>query len=138
MARLEVKLLGFPSLRLGGRGVDLPLRKGLGLLAYLADARTPVGRDHMAGLLWPEAEADAVRGRLRRTLHKIHVPVTVDVIDADRTTLALVSSVEARTDTHAFEAACTAGEVNKALLEGTLAHAPEGGPEHMMKVGDFG
>src|SRR6516162_8092447 len=99
MARLEVKLLGFPSLRLGGRGVDLPLRKGLGLLAYFADARTPVGRDHMAGLLWPEAEADAVRGRLRRTLHKIHVPVTVDVIDADRTTLALVSSVEARTDT---------------------------------------
>jgi hypothetical protein len=41
----------------------------------LADARTPVGRDHMVGMLWPEADA---------------------------------------------------------------AHAPEGGPEHMMKVGDFG
>src|SRR5215831_3960706 len=24
------------------------------------------------------------------------------------------------------------------VLEGTLAHAPEGSPEHMMKVGDFG
>ena len=24
------------------------------------------------------------------------------------------------------------------VLEGTLAHAPEDGPEHMMKVGDFG
>jgi hypothetical protein len=26
----------------------------LGLVAYLADARAPVGRDHMAGLLWPD------------------------------------------------------------------------------------
>jgi quercetin dioxygenase-like cupin family protein len=24
------------------------------------------------------------------------------------------------------------------VLEGTLAHEPDGGPEHMMKVGDFG
>src|SRR5262245_63073040 len=34
MARLEVQLLGFPSLRLDGRGVDLALRKGLGLISY--------------------------------------------------------------------------------------------------------
>jgi hypothetical protein len=33
MARLEVRLLGFPSLRLDGRGVNLTLRKGLGLIA---------------------------------------------------------------------------------------------------------
>jgi pimeloyl-ACP methyl ester carboxylesterase len=52
---------------------------------------------------------------LRRTLHKIHVAFTVDVIDADRTTLALASSIEARIDTHAFEAACAAGELNEAL-----------------------
>jgi len=115
MARLEVQLLGFPSLRLEGRGVDLTLRKGLGLLAYLADARTPVGRDHMAGLLWPEADADAARGRLRRTLHKIRVAFGVDVIDADRTTLALAPSIGPRVDTHAFEAACAAGELNEAL-----------------------
>src|SRR5262245_55804069 len=115
MARLEVQLLGFPSLRLDGRGVDLTLRKGLGLLAYLADARAPVGRDHMAGLLWPEADADAARGRLRRTLHKIRIAFTVDVIDADRTTLALAPSIEASVDTHAFEAACAAGALSEAL-----------------------
>jgi len=102
-------------LRLDGRGLDLTLRKGLGLLAYLADARTPVGRDHMAGLLWPEADADTAHARLRRTLHKIRVALIVDVIDADRTTLALAPSIEARVDTHAFEAACAAGELNEAL-----------------------
>src|SRR5262245_13395246 len=81
MAGLEVQLLGFPSLRLDGRCVDLALRKGLGLISYLADARAPVGRDHMAGLLWPDADADAARGRLRRTFHKIGATFAADVID---------------------------------------------------------
>jgi DNA-binding SARP family transcriptional activator/pimeloyl-ACP methyl ester carboxylesterase len=115
MAHLEVRLLGFPSLGFDSRDVDLTLRKGMGLLAYLADARTSVGRDHMAGLLWPEADADAARARLRRTLHKIRVALTVEVIDADRSTLVLAPSIGTRVDTHAFEAACAAGEWNEAL-----------------------
>jgi DNA-binding SARP family transcriptional activator len=115
MAYLEVQLLGFPSLRLDGRGIDVALRKGLGLIAYLADARAPVGRDHMAGLLWPEADAAAARGRLRRTLHKIGVAFAADVIAADRTSLALAPLVEARVDVHAFEAACATGELNEAV-----------------------
>src|SRR5262245_2433895 len=115
MARLEIQLLGFPSLRLDGRGVDLPLRKGLGLIAYLADARAPVARDHMASLLWPEADAGAARGRLRRTLHKIGAVFAVDVIDADRTSLALAPSLGLRVDAHAFEAASAAGKLDEAL-----------------------
>ena len=93
----------------------LALRKGLGLISYLADARAPVGRDHMASLLWPEADVEAARSRLRRTLHKIRVAFTVDVIEADRTSIALAPSIEARIDAHAFEAACVAGELNEAL-----------------------
>jgi len=69
----------------------------------------------MASLLWPEADAEAARSRLRRTLHKIRVAFTVDVIEADRTSLALAPSIEARIDAHAFEAACVAGELNEAL-----------------------
>jgi len=115
MVRLEVQLLGFPSLRLDGRGVDLGLRKGLALISYLADARAPVSRDHVASLLWPEADAEAARGRLRRTLHKIRVGLKVDVIEADRTSLALAPMIEARIDAHAFEAACAAGEMSEAL-----------------------
>ena len=115
MACLDVQLFGFPSLRLDGREVELALRKGLSLLAYLADGRSPAGRDQMAGLLWPEADADAARGMLRRTLHKIRVAFGVDVIDAGRTVLALAPSIGARVDTHAFEAACTAGDLDEAL-----------------------
>jgi len=115
MTSLEVQLLGFPTVRLDGRGVDLTLRKGLALIAYLADARAPVGRDHMASLLWPDAGADTARSRLRRTLHKIGTAFAADAIDADRSSLTLAPSIEARLDVHAFEAACAAGELNEAL-----------------------
>jgi DNA-binding SARP family transcriptional activator len=112
---LEVQLLGFPSVRVDGRSVDLALRKGLALIAYLAEARAPVGRDHMAGLLWPDADADAARARLRRTLHRIGAAFTAGLIDADRSSLALAPSIETRIDTHAFETACAAGELSEAL-----------------------
>src|SRR5262245_18764200 len=116
MARLEIQLLGCPCLHLDGRGVDLPLRKGLGLIAYLADARVPVARDHMASLLlWPEADAEVARGRLRRTLHKIGAAFAVDVIDADRASLALEPSLGLRVDAREFEAACASGELHEAL-----------------------
>jgi DNA-binding SARP family transcriptional activator/pimeloyl-ACP methyl ester carboxylesterase len=114
MARLELQLFGYPSARLDARGVDLTLRRGLGLLAYVADARRAVGRDLVASLLWPEADVEAARGRLRRTLHKIHVAFSADVIDADRTSLGLAPSLDVHIDTHAFEAACDAGELDEA------------------------
>src|SRR5262245_27277419 len=124
MARLEVQLFGFPCLRLDGCTVDLALRKGLGLMAYLAEARAPVSREHLAGLFWPEADEAAARGRLRRTLHKIRAAFAIDVVDADRTSLALAPSLQARIDTHAFEAACAAGELDEAmrLYAGAFLH----------------
>src|SRR5262245_39196350 len=126
MVRLEVQLLGFPSLRLDGRTVDIALRKGLALIAYLADARAPVGRDHMAGLLWPDADADAARGRLRRTLHKVGAAFGAGIVHADRSSLALAPSVEAHIDTHAFEAACASGALHDALrlYAGDFLHGP--------------
>ena len=114
MAQLELKLFGFPSARLGARPVNLSLRKGLGLLAYVADVGRPVGRDVMASLLWPESDNEGARGSLRRTLHKIHTAFQADVISADRTSLILAPSLAARIDTHAFEAACDSGELEKA------------------------
>jgi DNA-binding SARP family transcriptional activator/pimeloyl-ACP methyl ester carboxylesterase len=124
MALLELQLFGFPSQRLDGRGVDLALRKGLGLIAYLADARTPVGREHMAGLRWPEADTDTARSRLRHTLHKIRLAFAVDVIEADRTSLALAPSLRTSVDVHAFETACAEGELNEAvrLYAGDFLH----------------
>jgi DNA-binding SARP family transcriptional activator/pimeloyl-ACP methyl ester carboxylesterase len=114
MPRLELHLLGYPSTRLDGRAIDLKLRKGLGLLAHLADARSPVGRDLMASLLWPEADTETARRRLRRTLHRIRVAFASEVVAADRTTLRLAPAFDTYVDVHAFEAACDAGDLAEA------------------------
>jgi DNA-binding SARP family transcriptional activator/pimeloyl-ACP methyl ester carboxylesterase len=115
MARLDIQLFGFPSARLDGRAVELSLRKGLAVLAYVADTRGPVGRDHLATVLWPEADTEAARGRLRRTLHKIRVAFAADVIGADRTSLWLAPGLEPGVDTHAFAAACAVGKLDAAV-----------------------
>jgi DNA-binding SARP family transcriptional activator/pimeloyl-ACP methyl ester carboxylesterase len=115
MPRLEVRLLGFPALSVDGERVGLALRKGLALLAYLADAQAPVSRDQIAALLWPEADTEASRSRLRRTLHKINAACPSAIVQGDRTTLALSPAYEIRVDTHAFEAACGRGDLDDAL-----------------------
>jgi len=114
MARVELKLFGFPAARLDAHKVNLSLRKGLGLLAYVADVCRPVGRDVMASLLWPESDSEEARGSLRRTLHKIHIAFQANVICADRTSLILAPSLAASIDTHEFETACDTGEMEKA------------------------
>ena len=71
MERLELRLLGFPEFRLNGWRVELALRKAAALLITLAEAGDPVARDVAATLLWPEADEEAARACLRRTLYKI-------------------------------------------------------------------
>lgn len=115
MQRLDLQLLGYPRARLDAYERNLALRKALALLAFLAEARAPVGRERMASLLWPDADAEAARGRLRRTLHKIRVALAADVIEADRTSVAFAKSLDVRVDAQSFESACDAGQLEEAL-----------------------
>lgn len=114
MPCLEVRLLGFPALSLDGQRVGLALRKGLALVAYLADMRAPVSRDQIATLLWPEADAEAARARLRRTLHKVNAAFPASLVQGDRATLSLSPAFETRVDTQAFETACGSGAFDEA------------------------
>jgi DNA-binding SARP family transcriptional activator len=114
MARLDLQLLGFPRVRLGVREVSLSLRKGLAMIAYLAEAKGPTSRDNLSALLWPEADAEAARAGLRRTLYRLRSTLGTEVIEADRTSLSLARSLDLRVDTHDFEAACDKGELEDA------------------------
>ena len=71
--RVELRLMGFPQIRLNDRPVTFGLRKGLALLAYLVIEGRPLERDEIAGLLWPETDDSAARARLRRTLHELQL-----------------------------------------------------------------
>ncbi|MBZ9675645.1 alpha/beta fold hydrolase [Mesorhizobium sp. ES1-1] len=114
MERLELRLLGFPQFRLDGRRVELALRKAAALLIHLAEAGGPIARDVAATLLWPEADADAARARLRRTLYKIRMAFGCEIIAAGAASLALAPSLSVEIDAGAFERACDAGRFEAA------------------------
>lgn len=106
---LEIKALGLPRFFLNGQEIDLTLRKAAALLVYLADAGAPVSREVLATLLWPEADHDNTRARLRRTLYKIRKAFGADIIEADREKLKFSSAVDITCDAHDFGAACNRG-----------------------------
>ncbi|MDH3233538.1 MAG: alpha/beta fold hydrolase [Alphaproteobacteria bacterium] len=114
MARLDLQLLGYPSLSLDGRGVELSLRKGAALIAYLADARAPVSRELLATLLWPDADSASGRARLRRTMHRSRAALGVELFAADRDAVRLAPTLDVHVDALAFEQAGDAGDFEAA------------------------
>jgi DNA-binding SARP family transcriptional activator/pimeloyl-ACP methyl ester carboxylesterase len=109
MERLEFRLLGFPEFRINGRRVPLALRKAAALLIFLAEAGGPVARETAATLLWPEADEEAARARLRRTLYKIRVAFRSKLVAASSTTLSLHPALSIEVDSKAFEYTCDSG-----------------------------
>ncbi|WP_174543187.1 alpha/beta hydrolase [Paraburkholderia monticola] len=110
MALFSVRTLGFPEIRRDGQLCQLPLRKGLALLIYLAEAKGAVAREVIATMLWPECGEDVVRARLRRLLHRLQLMLGDDVLTTDRSTVRWSSALELRVDSQLFEQACDRGE----------------------------
>jgi DNA-binding SARP family transcriptional activator/pimeloyl-ACP methyl ester carboxylesterase len=133
MARFGVRTLGFPEIRRDDRLCPLALRKGLALLAYLAEAKSAVGRDVLAAMFWPESSEEVVRARLRRLLHRLQQVLGDDVLAADRSTVRWSSALELEVDSRLFEQACDRGAFEQAcrlylgdFLEG---FSPGGSPQ---------
>jgi DNA-binding SARP family transcriptional activator/predicted ATPase len=71
MSCLKLYLLGPPRIELNDRLMELPRRKVMALLIYLAVTRKHHRRDTLATLLWPDSGDAAARGALRRELHAL-------------------------------------------------------------------
>ena len=65
---LHLTALGSPEVHLGEKLLILPTRKTLALLFYLAVEARNLPREHLAALLWPEANAERSYASLRNTL----------------------------------------------------------------------
>src|SRR5580704_17473760 len=102
MALISVRTLGFPEIRRDDRLCQLPLRKGLALLVYLAEAKGSVGRDVLATMLWPEDCEEVVRARLRRLLHRIQLTLGDDVLATDRSTVRWSAAIDLQVDSQLF------------------------------------
>src|SRR6185295_18832509 len=110
MASFSLRTLGLPEIRRDGEPCPLTLRKGLALVAYLAEAKGPVGREVIATMLWPEDAEDLVRTRLRRLLHRVQLALGDDVLVADRTTIRWSPATALQVDSRLFEQACEKGD----------------------------
>jgi DNA-binding SARP family transcriptional activator/pimeloyl-ACP methyl ester carboxylesterase len=117
MALFRVRTLGYPDIRRDGRPCPLPLRKGLALLVYLAEAKGPVGRDVVATMLWPDSSEDVVRARLRRLMCRLRLTLGDDVLTTDRSTVRWSSAIDLQLDSHLFEQACDGGEFERACRQ---------------------
>jgi DNA-binding SARP family transcriptional activator len=78
---MELALLGRPVVTVGGERVDVPTRKALALVSYLAvEGAAP--RARLADALWPSVGPDSARGNLRRELNRLrHTPVGPELVN---------------------------------------------------------
>ncbi|HEY1017107.1 MAG TPA: BTAD domain-containing putative transcriptional regulator, partial [Herpetosiphonaceae bacterium] len=101
MTSLSIALLGPPEVRRGAEIVEIPIRKSLALLAYLAVTGRPQPREALAALLWPEADHQRARGALRYALAELRRALG-DWLVADRQSVGLDWSREILVDVAAF------------------------------------
>jgi predicted ATPase/DNA-binding SARP family transcriptional activator len=103
MLRLEIKLLGPPSITLDGIEMATDRHKAIGLLAYLAVETKPHPREALAALLWPDYPRASALSYLRRTLWELNQALGKGWINADREQVALEQPPGLEVDVQAFQ-----------------------------------
>ena len=80
---LHLRLHAYPAVAIDGVDAPLRLKRGVALLALLAELARKVSRTQAAGLLWPDAHESLGRSRLRRLVHEVHAQCGAELISAD-------------------------------------------------------
>src|SRR5579859_134263 len=98
MGRLNLAVLGQPTVRHDAAAVTFPTRKALALLVYLAVEGGTHSREKITALFWPESSSPAGRATLRKTLAYLHQSLDEPLsahLAAERDSLALDPSCAA-------------------------------------------
>jgi len=98
MAYLTLSFLGPPLIERDGQVIELPARKAVALLAYLAVTVKPQPRDTLAAIFWPDSDQPHARGSLRYMLATLKQAIGEGWIAADRYTIGLDWSQDIRLD----------------------------------------
>jgi len=86
---LSIRLLGPLEVAVHGRPIVVDTRKALAIVALVAAEGRPFARDELAAMFWPEADDEAARGALRRTLSALRAAVGDVGLVIDRAQVAL-------------------------------------------------
>ena len=95
MPSIELHLRAYPAVLIDGRAAPLALKRGLALLAVLAELGRKVARVQLSELLWPDAASDIGRARLRRLAHETQQVLGIDAIAGDGDALWLAGEAAA-------------------------------------------
>jgi pimeloyl-ACP methyl ester carboxylesterase/DNA-binding SARP family transcriptional activator len=95
MRPIELHLRAYPVVHVDGRALPLALKRGLALIAFLAELGRKVARTQLSDLLWPDAASDVGRGRLRRLVHETNQALGIDAIVGDIDALWLAGDAAA-------------------------------------------
>ena len=121
---LSIRLLGPLEIAVAGRPIVVDTRKALAIVALVAGEGRPFARDELAAMFWPEADDEAARGALRRTLSALRTAVGASGLVIGRTQVALdpaASSVDlAEVERLAASSRPTDLEAAAALARGPL------------------
>lgn len=83
MSKIELHLMGPPSLRIDGKRCDELKGIGLALLTYLLLRDQRTSRDHLARLFWPGQEGKKARHSLRQTVYRLRRSLPPGVLLGD-------------------------------------------------------
>lgn len=89
VAPLSIRLLGPLEVAVAGRLIVVDTRKALAIVALVAAEGRPFARDELAAMFWPEADDEAARGALRRTLSALRTAGGGSGLLIERTRVAL-------------------------------------------------
>ena len=86
---LDIRLLGPPEVLVDGAPLVVDTRKAVAILALLGAEGRAFARDELAALLWPDSDASAANGALRRTLSSLRAAAGPESVLVDRSRVAL-------------------------------------------------
>ena len=90
---LRVRLLGPLDVSVGGHTVVVDTRKALAIVALVAAEGRPFARDELAAMFWPDADDEAARGALRRTLSALRTAIGDEGFRIERARVSMDPSV---------------------------------------------
>src|SRR6478736_10565925 len=122
-APLEIRLLGPLEVIVAGTPIVVDTRKALAIVALVAAEGRPFARDELAAMFWPDADDEAARGALRRTLSALRSAIGPAGFEIGRTQVALDASASS-VDLAEFERLAASAQPAELEAAAALARGP--------------